>query len=706
MRKGFVVFVLIGLSALAQTFPVDRLEILGNEHISTAEILAQLPFKVGDIVEREKVLAGAKALEEWGYFAQVTPEVTVEDDQVVVRYRVTEYPKLEEIAILGVPPEPRGGKTLWSWIQIWVREVLTPARVYEKRVREILAEHDIKPGQVLNRKKLEEGLRAVLEEYQKQDIATAQVAEVIPGKTLVIRVEELPVVAHEVRGLVTVPEAEALKLIDVPLGEVGRISQIQEALRKLSHSVYFAQAKVVPELVPDGVKLVWEVSERLLLPEPSPLRGLVVSGVTVFPQEHVPDLLSPLPNDLVTNADVLFALRRLYEAYQREGFLFVDLVSEGVEDGVLRVGVREGRLGRVEVTGASRTADWVILRVLGLRPGQILTEAKLAVARQSLVSLGYFSDVNLVPTWTEDTLLLTVEVKELEKLGSVQGSVSLSPEGKGLVGSFSYSQKNVFGTAQDVSLTFSRGLSERGDTTWSLTYVGRSFPLFTQVQLDLYRKEEESRLTLGGGGHVAYPVADYLNLTLGYTHETVTKFPEEVLPPRNVLSVGLSWDDRDNPLFPRRGQRSRLTLDKAGTFAPGVEYVSVRLEASRFWPGDLGEYRCALAVRALFQLGLDLPRDYWFSLGGVDSVRGAKKVDTDRLALLNGEFRLELAQGAWFSTFLDLGIDLRTRGVKLAPGMEVAVNLGGMFVRLSASWPNDREPTWVPAFEFGTSPMF
>jgi len=32
--------------------------------------------------------------------------------------------------------------------------------------------------------------------------------------------------------------------------------------------------------------------------------------------------------------------------------------------------------------------------------------------------------------------------------------------------------------------------------------------------------------------------------------------------------------------------------------------------------------------------------------------------------------------------------------------------LGGMFVRLSASWPNDREPTWVPAFEFGMSPMF
>lgn len=706
MRKGFAVFVLIGLSALAQTFPVDRLEILGNEHVSRKEIFAQLPFKVGDNVDREKVLAGARALADLGYFAQVTPEVTVEGEEVVVRYRVTEYPELKEIVILGVPPEPRGGKTLWSWIQVWVDQILAPPRVYEKRVREILAEHNIEPDQLFNKKKLDEGLRAVLDEYQKQDIATAQVAEVIPGETLVIRMEELAIMAHEVRGLVTVSEEEALKLIDVPLGEVGRISKIQEALRKLSRSVYFAEANVVPELVPDGVKLVWEVSELLLLPNPSPLRGLEVLGVTVFPQERVSDLLNPLPEGLVTNANVLFSLQRLYDSYQREGFSLVDFVSEGMEDGILRVRVREGRLGRIEVTGATNTAEWVILRVLGLRPGEILSEAGLAAAQQNLMSLGYFSDVQLLPTWADDEVLLTVKVKELEKLGSIQGSLSLSPEAKGLVGSLSYSQKNLFGTAQDVSLTFSRGISEKADTTWNFTYVGRSFPLFTQVQLELYRKEEETRLTLGGGGRVAYPVADYLDLTLGYTHETVRKLPDEALPPRNVLSVGLYWDDRDSPFFPRRGQRSQLTLDKAGTFAPGAEYVSARLEASRFWPWDLGDYRCALAVRALFQLGLDLPRDYWFSLGGVDSVRGATKISTDRLALFNGEFRIELAQGAWFAPFLDFGVDLRTGTVKASAGMEVAVNFGGMFVRLSASWPNDREPTWVPAFEFGTSPMF
>ncbi|MGB9757216.1 MAG: BamA/OMP85 family outer membrane protein [Candidatus Bipolaricaulaceae bacterium] len=706
MRKVLVFVAFLGFMVWAQTFPVDRLEIVGNQNVSTAEILAKLPFKVGDTVDRDKVLAGAKALEEMGYFSQVTPEVTVEDSRVVVRYRVVEYPKVKELVIEGVPPEPRGGRTLWSWIEVWVGQLLGPSQVYQSRVREILADHGIKPGQVLNIKKLEEGLRAVLDEYQKKDIATVQVSQVIPGETLVIRFEELPVVAHEVRGLATVPAEEALKLIDVPVGGVGRISQIRAALQKLSRSVYFSQARVSPEAVQGGVKLVWDLVERVVLPAPAALREIQVEGVTILPPERVQGLLGPLPQGTASNLDVLRALSGLYDYYRREGYFLVDFVGKGVEGGVLHVEVREGKLGRVEVKGATRTAAWVILRVLGLRPGQLLTEARLAVARQNLMSLGYFSDVTVSPNWADDEVLLTVEVKELEKLGSIQGSVSLSPETGGIVGNLSYSQKNLFGTAQDLSLTYSRGLAGSTEATWNLNYTGRSFPVFSEVSLALYRREEGSRLTLGGNIRVAYPLADYLNLTLGFTSEAPFMLPSDSLPPRNALSLGLVYDDRDNPFFPRHGQRSEATLEKAGTFAPGVEYLSLRLGTSRFWPLDLGDQRCALAVRALVQRGLDLPQDYWFALGGVDSVRGAKKVTTDRLALLNAEFRIELAQGAWFAPFFDLGVDLRTGRIKAAPGLEVAVNLGGMFVRLSASWPNDREPTWVPAFEFGMSPMF
>jgi outer membrane protein assembly factor BamA len=159
VNKVFVFVAFVSFVAWAQTFPVDRLEIVGNENVSTAEILAKLPFKVGDTVDREKVLAGAKALEDMGYFAQVTPEVTVEEGKVVVRYRVVEYPKVKEIVIEGVSPEPKGGRTLWSWIQVWIGQILGPSQMYENRVREILADHGVKTGQILNTKSWKKALR-------------------------------------------------------------------------------------------------------------------------------------------------------------------------------------------------------------------------------------------------------------------------------------------------------------------------------------------------------------------------------------------------------------------------------------------------------------------------------------------------------------------------------------------------------------------
>ena len=78
---------------------------------------------------------------------------------------------------------------------------------------------------------------------------------------------------------------------------------------------------------------------------------------------------------------------------------------------------------------------------------------------------------------------------------------------------------------------------------------------------------------------------------------------------------------------------------------------------------------------------------------------------TDRLGLFNGEFRVEVAQGSWIALFGDFGATW-DGSVKASLGVELAASVAGMFVRLSLAWPSDRDPTWVPAFEFGMSPMF
>jgi len=697
-------------AVLAQEFTVGRIEVAGNTHVPTEQILTAVRFEVGQTVTRDQVLAAVQAIQKLGYFTHVAPELTFDRDLVVVRFRVVEYPKIERITFEGLPPAPTGRGTLLSWFQDALRGADKPS---ETKLREILTDEGVTTGAVLNQVKLESALAALIEEYQNMDWATIQIVPDLRRSELVFVVQELRIGGHRFRGLSTIPEEEARRLVTVPVGEVGRISHIQATLGAFGRSVFFASGKVGAEMGEGGVWLVWDLVERMLLPAPTQLAGVSISGVTAFPLDRLEARLGTLPSGPSTNYDVLRALAPVYDYYRREGLFMADFVSEGVADGRLRVLIKEGRVARIEVGEETRTAGWVIERVLGVPLGQLLTEGRLATGRQALMALGYFQDVVLEPRWAADELVLRVTVTDVATLGSIGGSFAFSPQDRGIVGNLTYNQKNVLGRAIDLALSLDKGLTGTGATTWSLSFRSHSFPVFDVVSLDFYRREEGSdpaTITLGGGATVAYPLAPHLDLSVGVSSEQAWELPEGTpLDPKTSVEVGLAHDDRDSPFFPRTGGKGRVSVEKAGTFAPGVEYLTLQGDLAQFAPVDLPlllrETRAALAWRVMGRWGWDLPERYRFTLGGVDTVRGAQGVQTDRYGLLNAEFRIEVAQGSWLALFGDFGATWDGT-VKTSLGVELAASVAGMFVRLALAWPTDRDPTWVPAFEFGMSPMF
>jgi len=697
-------------AVLAQEFTVGRIEVAGNTHVPMEQILTAVRFEVGQTVTRDQVLAAVQAIQKLGYFTHVAPELTFDGDLVVVRFRVVEYPKIERITFEGLPPAPTGRGTLLSWFQDALRGADKPS---ETKLREILTDEGVTTGAVLNQVKLESALAALIEEYQNMDWATIQIVPDLRRSELVFVVQELRIGGHRFRGLSTIPEEEARRLVTVPVGEVGRISHIQATLGAFGRSVFFASGKVGAEMGEGGVWLVWDLVERMLLPAPTQLAGVSISGVTAFPLDRLEARLGTLPSGPSTNYDVLRALAPVYDYYRREGLFMADFVSEGVADGRLRVLIKEGRVARIEVGEETRTAGWVIERVLGVPLGQLLTEGRLATGRQALMALGYFQDVVLEPRWAADELVLRVTVTDVATLGSIGGSFAFSPQDRGIVGNLTYNQKNVLGRAIDLALSLDKGLTGTGATTWSLSFRSHSFPVFDVVSLDFYRREEGSdpaTITLGGGATVAYPLAPHLDLSVGVSSEQAWELPEGTpLDPKTSVEVGLAHDDRDSPFFPRTGGKGRVSVEKAGTFAPGVEYLTLQGDLAQFAPVDLPlllrETRAALAWRVMGRWGWDLPERYRFTLGGVDTVRGAQGVQTDRYGLLNAEFRIEVAQGSWLALFGDFGATWDGT-VKTSLGVELAASVAGMFVRLALAWPNDRDPTWVPAFEFGMSPMF
>ncbi len=105
-------------------------------------------------------------------------------------------------------------------------------------------------------------------------------------------------------------------------------------------------------------------------------------------------------------------------------------------------------IGRVIITGNTKTLDKVIRRELKLAEGDLFSSTRLEQSTNNLRKLDYFEDVEITPTDTEQTDIMNLNVKVKEKL---TGAISLGggySSDDGLFTSGEISQRNLFGTGR------------------------------------------------------------------------------------------------------------------------------------------------------------------------------------------------------------------------------------------------------------------
>jgi len=712
---GFLL--IIGLSVAAADFPltVSGISIDGNVKIKTSDIVKVIGFHAGDEITADQLKSASQAVYDLGWFSDVIPEIR---DTGMVTFKLTENPVVKKIEITGnVNTEPFSilGFTLFS------TRIMT-----SDKARSILRDKGVKTGKVLNNNSLKDGLQAVIDAYDKKGYALIMIGKVTPGETLGIQIIEGRVTANVITGLSTVPEKIAADMIDLPLDECLKKAAIQQVTANLQESVYFSNVdvKVQQGGTPDSVRLLWTLTERNLIDAPITISGIDLSGVSLFPQQIAEGELADIPQGEIDNYGLLQVLQGLFDLYYHNGYVMVRFAPGQVVNGRLPLIVEEGRIGKIDISGNDHTKTYVIEKVLGIKPGDILNKNRLAVSYQGLMALKYFNSVNVNPAWVDDHVDLSVSVVENAKLGGINGSVAFSPESGGLVGKLDYSQKNLFGTGQDLSFSFSRGLVNDQSATWDVGYSTVAFfRAFNRVGVDFYRKSDEKSdsegnsttfLSLGGTASISYPVMDYTNLTLSYKHETVSASDDPTWHPIDSITGGLSYDDVNNPHFPTSGNRRSIMLEKAGGFAPGPDYAKFNLSWVHFAPlysnlPFISERDQVLAVRLAGGWGANIPYSQAYDLGGPGTIRGTSATQVRRLAYANFEYRLAVVEGLTGTLFFDTGVSLDDVNLSTAKGsfgIEFGIEAAGMYVRLDMAWVLGPDMGWVPHFDFGFSPMF
>ena len=718
----FAALLVVGLAwgAWAVDFPLTVAEIRvdGTAEIRDREVFDVVFFKVGDSVNEADVSAAAQAVLDLGWFSEVDPRL---GEDGVLTFHVVENPVVSEIAITG-----NVNKRSFSLFGVKLFELPI---ISTAKIRQILYSNDVRRRDVLNINSLDAAIQEIKTEYQNRGYLLIGIGEVNMGETLSIEIIEGRIMDHVISGLNTVSEPVIEEMIDIPVGQPLLEADVQRVLRTLNESIYVANVEILPQqgASPDAIVLLWKLQERELISGPVDFSELAVEGITEFDEGYALSKLGELPDGPVDNDALLTALAGLHDLYYRFGYIMVEFSTAGLDGETLHIAVDEGMVGKITVSGNTRTDTSVILRHLGLREGRVLTRNDLRVAYQQLGALGYFGSIDIVPTWMDsgEGVEIAVTVTEKDNLGGMNGAIALDPSTGGLVGELTVNQKNLFGTGQDVSIGYKRGLTDAGEpaaSTWNLGYsTVATFQEFKRVSLDLYQKtstvgpvdDRTSLVTLGGRASIDYPVADYVDLSLGYVHEEEREQGETVWTPIDSVSVGITFDDTDDLLFPTHGDRRRLTLEKAGGFAPGREFLKANVIWTHFTPVEsawLTEFPQVFAVRVRAAGGdQNLSESQTYTLGGPMSVRAVEEIDVQGLFVTTFEYRMQLADGLTAAAFLDAGLDLgavRPEGIVASTGFELGITAMGMLVRLDVAWMLGEDFTWTPRFDFGFGSLF
>ncbi|NOJ78443.1 outer membrane protein assembly factor BamA [Myxococcus xanthus] len=294
---------------------------------------------------------------------------------------------------------------------------------------------------------------------------------------------------------------------------------------------------------------------------------------------------------------------------------------------------------RIDVVGNSKTRDKVIRRELRVYEGELYSGTGVRRSRERVTALGFFETVEITqrPGSADDTIVLQVEVKE-KATGTFQVGLGFSNV-ENFIFTAQIAQNNFLGWGQSVSASAQiSGLRSLVQLSFYDPYFLDTRYLlsaeFFRIQADY---EGFIRNSTGGTVSIGYQFIDDLLGTIGYSREWVNVEAGQnlgaVLLANQFLSgttsaarLSLSFDRRDNRLFPSRGFIHYGSVELAPDFLGGTFLYNRYTAYSRlYFPMPLGfVFKTNATIGYIQQLDQNkpLPISELYYVGGINSVRG------------------------------------------------------------------------------------
>ncbi|MGE3725791.1 MAG: BamA/TamA family outer membrane protein [Candidatus Sericytochromatia bacterium] len=259
-------------------------------------------------------------------------------------------------------------------------------------------------------------------------------------------------------------DAVLLSMFTKPGDDVSA-EQIRNDLRRIYGLGYFLDVTATRQPAEGGFKLVVMVQENPVLREVR-----ILNETQVFTREQLLDVFKEQVGKTANFNDIRELKEKLEEAYRQRGYALASLriMQNQTEEnggllspeGVLELQLNEGLIEDIRVSGNLETKDYVVLREITLKPGELFDSNQMQGDLRRVFNTNFFESMNLLPKPGEkdpNHWILVVEVKE-KPTGAVNLGAGYNNR-DGLIGTFSINKDNLMGEGRRLGVDLQFGVN-------------------------------------------------------------------------------------------------------------------------------------------------------------------------------------------------------------------------------------------------------
>ncbi|CAN6696602.1 unnamed protein product [Malus baccata var. baccata] len=243
------------------------------------------------------------------------------------------------------------------------------------------------------------------------------------------------------------------------------VREVQEDVHRIIDSGYFCSCMPVAVDTRDGIRLIFQVKPN------QEFQGLVCEGANVLPAKFLKDAFCDGYGKVINLKHLNEVISSINDWYMDRGLFAMVSAVEILSGGILKLQVSETEVNNISMrfldrkTGEptiGKTKPETILRQLTTKKGQVYSMLQGKRDVETVLTMGLMEDVSIIPQPADAGKVdITMNVVERPSGGfSAGGGISsgiTSGPLSGLIGSFAYSHRNLFGRNQKLHVSLERG---------------------------------------------------------------------------------------------------------------------------------------------------------------------------------------------------------------------------------------------------------